>query len=46
MVGGLLLFFLPVDLKKSKMTLSWQEGMAGIDWGRCCSLAADWQWAD
>jgi len=33
MVGGLLLFFLPVDLKKGKMTPSWQEGMAGIDWG-------------
>lgn len=32
-VGGLLLFFLPVDLIKGKMTLSWQEGMAGIDWG-------------
>lgn len=33
MVGGLLLFFLPVDLKEGKMTLSWKEGMAGIDWG-------------
>ncbi len=33
MVGGLLLFFLPVDLKKGKMALNWQEGMAGIDWG-------------
>ena len=33
LVGGLLLFFLPVDLKKNKMTLSWKEGMEGIDWG-------------
>lgn len=33
MVGGLLLFFLPVDLNEGKMTLSWKEGMAGIDWG-------------
>ena len=33
LVGGLLLFFLPVDLKKSKMTLSWKQGMEGIDWG-------------
>lgn len=32
-VGGLLLFFLPVNLKKSEMTLSWKEGMSGIDWG-------------
>ena len=33
LVGGFLLFFLPVDLKKNKMTLSWKEGMEGIDWG-------------
>lgn len=33
MVGALLLFFLPVNLKENKMTLSWKEGMAGIDWG-------------
>ena len=29
MVGALLLFFLPVDLKKGKMTLSWKQAMAG-----------------
>lgn len=33
MIGGLLLFFLPVDLKKGKMTLTWKEGVSGIDWG-------------
>jgi sodium-dependent dicarboxylate transporter 2/3/5 len=33
MVGGLLLFFLPVDLKKGKMTLDWKEGVEGIEWG-------------
>ena len=31
-IGGLLLFFLPVDLKKGEMTLSWKEGVDGIDW--------------
>ena len=33
LVGGLLLFFLPVDLKKGKMTMTWKEGMEGIEWG-------------
>ena len=33
MVGGLLLFFLPVDMKKSEMTLSWKDGVEGIEWG-------------
>ena len=33
MVGGLLLFFLPADIKKGKMTLSWKEGVEGVDWG-------------
>ena len=33
MVGGLLLFFLPVDLKKGKMTLDWKDGVAGVNWG-------------
>jgi sodium-dependent dicarboxylate transporter 2/3/5 len=33
MVGALLLFFLPVDLKKGKMTLSWKQAMAGVEWG-------------
>ncbi len=33
MVGGLLLFFLPADLKKGRMTLDWKDGVAGIDWG-------------
>lgn len=33
MVGALLLFFLPVNLKEGKMTMSWKEGMEGIDWG-------------
>ena len=33
MVGGLLLFFLPVDLKKGEMTMSWKDGVEGIEWG-------------
>ncbi len=33
MVGALLLFFLPVDLNKGKMTLSWKQAMAGVEWG-------------
>lgn len=33
MVGGLLLFFLPVNMKKGEMTLSWKDGVDGIDWG-------------
>ncbi len=33
MVGGLLLFFLPVDIKKGQMAMSWKEGVEGIEWG-------------
>ena len=33
LVGGLLLFFLPVNLKKGEMTMTWKDGMAGIEWG-------------
>ena len=33
LIGGLLLFFLPVDLKKGKMTMSWKDGVEGIEWG-------------
>lgn len=33
MVGALLLFFIPVDLKKHKMTLEWKEAVAGVEWG-------------
>ena len=33
MVGALLLFFLPVDLKKGEMTMSWKDGVEGIEWG-------------
>lgn len=33
MVGGLLLFLLPVDGKKGEMTMTWKQGMEGIDWG-------------
>ena len=32
LVGGLLLFFLPVNLKKGEMTLSWKDGVEGMDW--------------
>ena len=33
MIGALLLFFLPADAKWSRMTLSWQEAVAGVEWG-------------
>ena len=33
MIGGLLLFFLPVNLKKGEMTMRWKDGVEGIEWG-------------
>ena len=33
MVGALLLFFLPVNLKKGWMTLRWKDAVAGVEWG-------------
>ncbi|MCI6619769.1 MAG: DASS family sodium-coupled anion symporter [Prevotella sp.] len=33
MVGALLLFFMPVDLKHHKMTLEWKEAVSGVEWG-------------
>ena len=33
MVGGLLLFFLPSGKGKGEKTLSWKDGVEGIDWG-------------
>lgn len=33
MLGALVLFFLPVDLKKHKMTLEWKDAVAGVEWG-------------
>ncbi len=33
MIGALLLFFLPVDMKKNKMTLSWNDAVKGVEWG-------------
>lgn len=33
MIGGLLLFLLPVDIKKGEMTMAWKEGIAGVEWG-------------
>ena len=32
MIGALLLFVLPVDVKQGKMTMTWKEGLEGIDW--------------
>ena len=32
MVGGLLLFLLPVNIKTGEMTLKWKDGVAGINW--------------
>ena len=33
MVGGLLLFFLPVNVKTGEMTMTWKDGIEGIEWG-------------
>ncbi|PTL33073.1 anion transporter [Prevotella sp. oral taxon 376] len=33
MVGALLLFFLPVDLKHNKMTITWKQAVGGVEWG-------------
>lgn len=33
MVGALLMFFLPVNKKWSKMTISWKDAVAGVEWG-------------
>lgn len=33
MAGGLLMFLLPTDIKKGEMTMSWKDGVSGIDWG-------------
>ena len=33
LVGGLLLFFLPSGKGKGEKTLSWKQGVEGIDWG-------------
>ena len=33
LIGGLLLFFLPVNIKKGEMTMRWKDGVEGIEWG-------------
>jgi len=33
LVGALLLFLIPTDKSFKKMTLSWKEGLEGIEWG-------------
>ncbi len=33
LIGALLLFFLPVDMKKNQMTLSWGDAVKGVEWG-------------
>ncbi len=33
MIGGLLLFFLPVNVKTGEMTMTWKDGIEGIEWG-------------
>lgn len=33
MVGALLLFLMPVDAKKQKMTLEWKQAVEGVEWG-------------
>lgn len=33
MIGGLMLFLLPVDIKQGKMTMTWRDGVEGIEWG-------------
>lgn len=33
MIGGLLMFFLPTNIRKGEMTLRWKEAVVGIEWG-------------
>ena len=33
MIGGLMLFFLPVNVKTCEMTMTWKDGVEGIEWG-------------
>jgi len=33
LIGALLLFFMPTEIKKHKMTLSWKEAVEGVEWG-------------
>ena len=33
MIGGLMLFFLPVNIKTGEMTMTWKDGVEGIEWG-------------
>ena len=33
MIGGLMLFFLPVNVKTGEMTMTWKDGVEGIEWG-------------
>mgnify|MGYP002624713102 FL=1 len=33
MVGALLLFFLPVNVRKGEMTLRWKDAVQGVEWG-------------
>ena len=33
LIGALLLFFLPVNLKSGEMTLKWKDAIAGVEWG-------------
>jgi len=33
MIGGLSLFFLPVNVKTGEMTMTWKDGVEGIEWG-------------
>ena len=33
MIGALLLFFLPTDMKKGQMTLRWRDAVEGVEWG-------------
>ncbi len=33
LIGALLLFFLPVNVKKGEMTLRWKDAVQGVEWG-------------
>jgi sodium-dependent dicarboxylate transporter 2/3/5 len=33
MIGGLMLFFLPVNVKTGEMTMTWKDGVEGTEWG-------------
>ena len=33
LIGALLMFFLPTNIRKGEMTLRWKEAVSGVEWG-------------